>query len=229
MFVKCLKLAFATAALFCATPVSAQQETLSSSSGNDFLEMMIGDVMVIENASLANTSSDWATRMVVRWQAPAGQASQDGRATDPRITDANVLMQRPLNQGGAEWQCLAEALYFEARGETMMGQYAVAEVILNRASHPNYPNTVCGVINQGAERMNACQFSYNCDGRAEHIGDQDAWHLAGHIAHIMLGGAPRDLTDGGTHYHNTAVNPSWASVYPRTAQYGRHLFYRQQY
>ena len=135
----------------------------------------------------------------------------------------------PRPEGDRQWRCLAEALYFEARSETLPGQYAVAEVILNRVDNPRYPNTVCDVINQGTGQQFACQFSYTCDGLHETIGDPNAWHRVGHVARIMINGAPRDLTHGATHYHTMRVRPRWASVYPQTARYGVHVFYRQQY
>ncbi|KUF12013.1 cell wall hydrolase [Pseudoponticoccus marisrubri] len=129
--------------------------------------------------------------------------------------------------GGAEWRCLAEALYFEARGESLKGQMAVAEVIMNRVDSPRYPNSVCGVINQGTGRKYACQFTYTCDGHPEHIAEPGAWERVGQVARKMLSGAPRTLTKGATHYHTTAVNPKWARVFPRTAAIGVHRFYRE--
>ena len=124
---------------------------------------------------------------------------------------------------------MTEALYFEARGETIVGQYAVAEVILNRVESASYPASICGVVHQGTGRRYACQFTYTCDGVPELISDQQAWHRAGQIAHIMMEDAPRSLTAGATHYHAARVNPRWARVYPRTSQIGAHIFYRQQY
>lgn len=129
--------------------------------------------------------------------------------------------------GGAQWQCLAEALYHEARGETVKGQFAVAEVILNRVDSPRYPNSVCGVINQGTGRKYACQFTYTCDGRSDAINETSAFAQVGKIARVMLSGATRALTDGATHYHTGAVNPRWARIFPLTARIGDHLFYRQ--
>ena len=135
--------------------------------------------------------------------------------------DSGWLSAQPAAAGGKEWSCLAQALYFEARGESVKGQFAVAEVILNRVDNPRYPNSVCGVVNQG------CQFSYTCDGAPETIREKAAFARVGKVAGIMLNGAPRELTDGATHYHTVAVNPRWASKFPMTAQIGVHRFYRQ--
>lgn len=132
-------------------------------------------------------------------------------------------------QGDAQWKCLTEALYFEARGEELPGQVAVAEVILNRVDSPSFPSTVCKVVRQGASsgKLHACQFSYNCDGRPEEIGDRKTWGMLGRIARRMLDGLPRDLTDGATYYHNGQVKPRWARKFERTAQIGDHFFYRR--
>lgn len=133
---------------------------------------------------------------------------------------------QPKAQGGAEWQCLAEALYFEARGESVKGQFAVAEVILNRVASPAFPNTVCGVVHQGTGRRYQCQFTYTCDGHAETINEPAAHARIGKIARLMLDGAPRTLTGGATHYHTSSVHPRWANRLPRTASIGVHRFYR---
>ena len=129
-------------------------------------------------------------------------------------------------EGDEDWRCLSEAIYFEARGESLAGQVAVAEVILNRIDDPRYPGTVCGVTHQGAEKLNACQFSYECDGRPETISDRDAFGTAGKIAHILLSGRPRVLTGGATHYHADHVTPKWSRRLVRTRVIGEHIFYR---
>lgn len=125
-----------------------------------------------------------------------------------------------------QWHCLAEALYFEARGESVKGQFAVAEVILNRVDSAEFPDTICKVVHQGTGRKYACQFTYTCDGRAETIHEPKAFTTVGKVAHLMVEGAPRALTDGATHYHTKSVNPGWARSFPRTATIGYHHFYR---
>lgn len=128
----------------------------------------------------------------------------------------------------AEWQCMAEALYFEARGESVKGQFAVAEVIQNRAQHSSFPETVCGVINQGTAsgRKYQCQFTYNCDGLSDKIREHGAYERVGKVADLLLSGAHDDLTDGATHYHTKAVNPRWSRVFERTTTIGVHHFYK---
>lgn len=137
------------------------------------------------------------------------------------------LAQQRVGRLDAEARCLAEALYFEARGESVRGQFAVAEVILNRVDSPAFPDTVCGVIHQGTGRKFQCQFTYTCDGHPDTIANQTAFEQVSRVARLMLAGAPRRLTDGATHYHTRAVTPRWSRIYPRTATIGVHHFYRQ--
>jgi spore germination cell wall hydrolase CwlJ-like protein len=141
--------------------------------------------------------------------------------------DRSFLAALPTARGTDDWQCLSEALYFEARGESVKGMFAVAEVIMNRVDSDRYPNSVCGVINQGTGRKYACQFTYTCDGKAEKISEPAAYVRVGKIAKILVDGADRPLTGGATHYHTKAVNPSWARRFPRTATIGVHHFYKQ--
>lgn len=114
-------------------------------------------------------------------------------------------------------QCLSEALYFEARGEGVQGQKAVAEVIMNRVDHPRFPKTVCGVVNQRG------QFTYNKSGRIREKGTYARVHK---IAQAALSGAPRTLTNGATYFHTRAVKPSWTRRFERTTRIGAHIFYR---
>ncbi|WP_425439500.1 cell wall hydrolase [Puniceibacterium sediminis] len=139
----------------------------------------------------------------------------------------NWIKQQPKAVGGKQWECLAEALYFEARGESVKGQFAVAEVILNRVDSPRYPNSVCGVVHQGTGKKYGCQFTYTCDGNPESIHEPKAFTEVGKVAKLMISGAPRALTDGATHYHTGRVKPKWARKFPLTAEIGTHLFYRQ--
>ncbi|MFK7944621.1 MAG: cell wall hydrolase [Paracoccaceae bacterium] len=143
-----------------------------------------------------------------------------GRFTSEAIANSTV------KKRGAEWYCLTEALYFEARGESHSGQLAVAEVILNRVDSKRYPDSICGVIKQGQHRRNACQFSYNCDGRSNNIGNKKVFEKLGKLSKAMIDGKPRTMTDDALYYHNTSVKPRWAKKFVRTAQIGDHIFYR---
>ena len=147
------------------------------------------------------------------------------KAAQKMLYSATYMETLPVATGGKQWSCLAEALYFEARGESIAGQFAVAEVIMNRADSRAFPNTVCGVVNQGTESRHACQFSYNCDGLAERIHEKTAYQLAGKVADLVLNGAPRRLTSGAMFYHAKSVAPRWAKKLDRTTTIGEHHFY----
>ena len=143
------------------------------------------------------------------------------------LYDRDWLAQFPAEGDSEEWECLAGALYHEARGETLEGQFAVAEVILNRRDAAEYPDDVCAIIYEGTENGGGCQFSFACDGNSEAINETGAHALAGRIANVMLADAPRALTDGATHFHSTAVAPSWSNAFAETAHLGDHRFYRR--
>jgi len=156
------------------------------------------------------------------------QAITDLLVTDfGGVIDLSEIHSVKIGKRGKQWRCLTEALYFEARGENLVGQVAVAEVILNRVDSKSYPNSVCGVIQQGQSKRNGCQFSFICDGKVEHIGDRKAYDELGKVAWVMLQGKPRILTGKATHYHATSVQPRWAKRLVRTARIGDHIFYRQ--
>ena len=136
---------------------------------------------------------------------------------------------QPRASGGEQWRCLSEALYFEARGETVKGQFAVAEVILNRVESERFPSSICGVIKQGTGRKYQCQFTYTCNGYKDVIGEPRAYERVSKVARAIMDGANNNLTNGATHYHTTAVNPKWSRTYTRTARIGVHLFYRHTF
>jgi len=128
--------------------------------------------------------------------------------------------------GGKQWACLSEAIYFEARGEPVEGQFAVAEVILNRVDSPKFPNSICKVVRQGTGRKHACQFSYNCDGKLEYIANGSAYDQAKRVARVSMDRKTRPLTKGATFYHATFVSPSWARSFQHVATIGVHKFYK---
>jgi spore germination cell wall hydrolase CwlJ-like protein len=124
-------------------------------------------------------------------------------------------------------KCLTEAIYFEARGEAVRGQIAVAQVVMNRTFSGFYPNTVCGVVYQNKHRHYACQFTFACDNVADIVREPDMWDRAKKIAKAMLDGQlwlPEVAKS--THYHAYWVHPSWVSEMRKTYRFGVHTFYR---
>ena len=132
-------------------------------------------------------------------------------------------------------RCLAEGMYFEARGEPWRGQLAVGRVILNRVASGNYPNTICGVVYQNSHLHNRCQFSFACDGKADSIGNATVWYRVRGYAAWLLANNPneRDRSEyqvlasleSATHYHADYVVPHWDKFFELTARLGRHIFY----
>lgn len=206
---------------------TAHAEVTISQSNNPkaLLEDTVRSVLAKEHSAFSSLSKS----RVKRHSAEPKQIFREAPAGAGRWRyDAAFLRARPFEKGGETWACLAEALYFEARGESVKGIFAVGEVILNRVRHPDFPNDVCDVVYQGTGKRFQCQFTYSCDGRKEVIAEPKAYRKVGKIAALMLDGqAPMDLTGGATHYHTKSVKPRWARVFPRTATIGYHHFYRK--
>ena len=132
-------------------------------------------------------------------------------------------------QLASEGGCLAEAIYYEARGEVLAGQKAVAEVVLRRTHDKNYARTVCGVVHEGVQEGRlGCQFSYACDGSTRRAKEGEAWQQARLLAEKIMSGAVRlgDATGHAIAYHSVGVSPSWKEKMQKTVQIGNHIFYR---
>ncbi len=206
-------------ALCCASVAQAEMIVSQSNNPRVVFSDAVRSVLGSDHAGLTSVTQRRMDRL----------RTEPARAVETMRYDASFLKNLPPANGNETWRCLTEALYFEARGESVKGIFAVAEVILNRVESTNYPDTVCGVIYQGTGKKYQCQFTYACDGQKEVIREPRAWNKVGKIARLMLSGeAPADLTNGATHYHTKSVNPRWARVYPRTATIGYHHFYRQE-
>jgi spore germination cell wall hydrolase CwlJ-like protein len=129
--------------------------------------------------------------------------------------------------------CLARAVYFEARSESMLGQLAVATVVLNRVKASDNSSSVCGVVYKGADRLNACQFSFACDGKPDVPDDMAAWNTALNITTLALT-TDEEIPDqqmqivaNATYYHADYVDPYWSRSMNRITKIGRHIFYSQ--
>ncbi|AYG65348.1 MULTISPECIES: cell wall hydrolase [unclassified Rhizobium] len=138
---------------------------------------------------------------------------------------ANVLP--PSVFSSDEQQCLATGIYFEARGESVKGQAAVAQVILNRVRNPAYPKTICGVVYQNEDWRNACQFSFACDNVKDRVNSPEHWRIARQVAMAVTAGKiwlPE--VGSATHYHAVYVRPKWAAEMVKVGRIGMHIFYR---
>lgn len=123
-------------------------------------------------------------------------------------------------------ECLTAAVYYEAAVEATAGQQAVAQVVLNRARHPAYPRTVCGVVFQGQERATGCQFTFTCDGALRRTPSAAGWARARQVAEEALAGKVYAPVGWATHYHTNWVVPYWSSSLTKLANVGTHIFYR---
>ena len=123
-------------------------------------------------------------------------------------------------------RCLAEAIYFESRGEPEQGQAAVAQVVLNRVRSGIYPTTVCGVVYQDRNRPFACQFSFACEGKSLRIEEPGPWAVATRIAQEVVGGSNYNPRVGeAVNYHANYVAPFWVGYLRKVDHIGNHIFY----
>ena len=152
------------------------------------------------------------------------------RALDvTRVVPAMALRIAAENADGvgyaAALRCLTQAVYYEAAGESEEGQRAVAQVVLNRLRHPAFPNTICGVVYQGSDRITGCQFSFTCDGSLARTPSTGSWARAERIARAALSGTVAATVGNATHYHANYVVPYWAPTLDKAATIGAHIFY----
>jgi hypothetical protein len=163
--------------------------------------------------------------------APSSAPVALAAAPIPRMAEA--LVARPFRMQGASLSdqlraldCLADAVYYEARSEEEDGQRAVAQVVLNRVRHPAYPASVCAVVYQGPQRAGrGCQFTFTCDGSLAEARFEPAWSRARRIAAEALAGRVYAPVGTATHYHTFAVSPPWAERLVKAAVIGAHIFY----
>ena len=232
------------------SPVSAQNAPVSSALSKDnfttpFEPPQINSSML--SAYIVNTR-------VARLQSPAlmqanalafgsVQIAPDSRALTPEtlseyVKTSYVSTATRLVNIVDERNCLAKAIYHEARGEPEAGQWAVASVILNRVQSTRYPMSICGVVFQNASRQHRCQFSFACDGQSDEggIGNRivrESWVRANLIAQaayarFRVGEPQENLPQSVLYYHNKSVSPRWASAMHVEAQIGGHIFYSAQ-
>jgi spore germination cell wall hydrolase CwlJ-like protein len=154
----------------------------------------------------------------------------DGRFIPPMAKGDHSWIQNPLPAAAfskKEQACLANGIYFEARGESVRGQAAVAQVILNRVRNPAYPNSICGVVYQNDNWLNRCQFSFACDGRKKRIESPANYKVAQDVAMAVTAGKIFIPEVGSsTHYYANYVHPGWARTMQKMTKIGLHIFYR---
>jgi spore germination cell wall hydrolase CwlJ-like protein len=151
---------------------------------------------------------------------PAVQMVEAAPAPPP-VTD--VVMTQLL----AEHKCLSEVLYYEARGEGLSGQKAIAEVVFHRMNRGDYGHSICAVVYEGKDKP-GCQFSFACNGDVRRPKQMAAWHQSEKLAAAILTGqvALKNATCGALNFHAISVQPDWADTLEKTTQIGNHIFYR---
>ena len=130
--------------------------------------------------------------------------------------------------------CMAANIYHEAKNQPMVGQIAVAQVVMNRVKDNRYPDNVCDVVKQGLTYKNGkvvlgkCQFSWYCDGKKDDVDKKsEKWRNSLRYASMVITNRiTLDVTEGATHYHATYVRPAWARTKTKTVRINRHIFYR---
>lgn len=143
--------------------------------------------------------------------------------------------QTTLTQGDSEQrECLALNIYHESKGESELGQRAVAYVTLNRVLDKRYPDNICSVVQQsvrdadGTPKRNKCQFSWYCDGKSDEPTNEEAYAQAKFVASVVINtyGYSFDPTMGATMYHADSVKPYWRKAFTKTTKIENHIFYR---
>lgn len=156
-------------------------------------------------------------------------ACLDGARVEPAPIQAVPREAARAARRASDLQCLAENIYFEARGETLQGQYAVAEVTLNRTLAPNFPHTICGVVHEMRwdpnRKRTVADFSWTQFGGSS-PDDKVAWNRAMVVATAVYDDIHDPIVPDALFYHSTSVRPGWAKTRTPIATIGNHIFYR---
>jgi spore germination cell wall hydrolase CwlJ-like protein len=217
--------------LFYSTELRARARAALAAVGAAAVGVALGTVAVSVSLNSAQATTVPPAGLVARAALPAAAIAVPAAPAVPPAPQADLAQAAKAARAAEraehdrDLECLTEAVYFEARGESKAGQAAVAQVVMNRVNHPAFPKTVCGVVYQGAKKR-GCQFSFACDGRAERVAESAAWNRAQKVAARALAGVMVAEIGQATHFHTVQVHPSWAPRLRRTAQVGMHVFYK---
>jgi spore germination cell wall hydrolase CwlJ-like protein len=184
--------------------------------------------LVVATVGTAAAYNPYADSLLARAVPEVSQDLEPAAAvTEPMkaMTAQPSLVETQMAGLESEENCLADVMYFEARGDGARGEEAVAEVVLNRTHDGKYPTSICGVVRQGLA-SGSCQFSYVCDPHAHR--EAAAWAAARRLASEIMNGYRQldDITGGATSYHATYVEPGWTDMV-ETARIGSHVFFRR--
>lgn len=204
--------------------VLRKQTVVGVGKGNFFNADPNGDVVITPASIDLSGKSDISRPAVKRMALAPSPATIEKSFKLKRSEKQAVVVERRIRL--AEENCLARAIYFEARSESELGQLAVARVILNRTKDPAYPKTICGVVYQGSNQRNSCQFSFACDGLPDDVKQPAAWANSKRIAQTAIDGTKSmQIMSTATNYHADYVRPKWANSMKRLVKIGHHIFY----
>jgi spore germination cell wall hydrolase CwlJ-like protein len=204
--------------------VLRKQTVVNFGKGDFFNADPNGEVFITPASIDLSGKSDIAQPAVKRLALAPSPAKIEKSFKLKRSEKQAVVAQRRIRL--AEENCLARAIYFEARSESELGQLAVARVILNRTKDPDFPKSICGVVYQGSNQRNSCQFSFACDGLPDDVKQPAAWANSKRIAQkAMAGTKSMQIMSTATNYHADYVRPKWAGNMKRLVKIGRHIFY----
>jgi hypothetical protein len=197
-----------------------QKQSVVSLGKGDFVNQVFISPAAVDLSGKADVSVPAVKRLAIAPSPAKIEKSFKLKRTEKQA----VVAQRRARL--AEENCMARAIYFEARSESELGQLAVARVILNRVKDTAYPNTICGVVYQGSNRRNSCQFSFACDGLPDDVKQPGAWTNSKRLAQkAMSDSKGTKIMSTATNYHADYVRPKWAGSMKRIVKIGRHIFY----
>lgn len=203
--------------------------------------LVLACVGIAGASALVPSSNNGALPVERPLVAPMALNLEPAKPIDPILNPASlVLHTTPVELSPAlerflveqvlvEQRCLAEAMYYEARGEGEEGEKAIAEVVFHRMKTPGYPHSVCGVVYERAAPGHGCQFSFTCNGEMQAPRRAGAWLRAKHLAARILSGFVRleNETENAVSFHAVGIEPGWGDGLVRTIQIGNHVFYRR--
>ncbi len=180
-------------------------------------------VKLAEEAAAEKARALRELRKALIWHEPAFPAA---RRPQPSPEAVQAVLASTKTDIEEELTCLALNIYFEALSEPVVGQRAVAHVVMNRVADRRFPATACQVIRQGGEQVrHRCQFSWWCDGRSDRPANRRLWQAAKALAKQVYWGRSKDPTSGALWYHADYVSPYWGQVFKKGPKIGRHIFY----
>ena len=179
-----------------------------------------------------------------KWEVDLNRFLKQQKVVSVSAKDYYNIPEPIIKYSTEDKDCLAKNIYFEAGVESTAGKLAVANVTINRKLNDNYPNTICGVVQEGIHYYNVkkdkhfpvrdrCQFSWYCDGLIDEPREGRTWESAQELAKKVLVNhydkVLIDITDGATHYHANWMEkyPSWSKKKKVMASIDRHIFYRK--